>query len=78
MKKLRTIIAATAISAPLLTAFGCADNANKPYSLTGEQSLTADQQRWADQHSVDQKGHYNPTLHQQAVDQVRQADQRAQ
>lgn len=78
MREFLPIIVAMAISAPMLTAFGCADNGSKPYSLTGEQSLTPDQQRWVDQHSIDQKGHYNPILHQQALDQMRRANQVAQ
>ena len=78
MRKLLSIIVATAISAPLLTAFGCAESGNKPYSLTGEQNLSQDQQRWVNQHSIDEKGHFNPVLHQQALNQARTANQGAQ
>ena len=78
MRKLLSIIVATAISAPLLTAFGCAESGNKPYSLTGGQNLTPDQQRWVDQHSIDEKGHYNPVLHDQALNQMRLANRGAQ
>ena len=77
MRKLLSILVAVAISAPLFAALGCADNGNKPYSLTGEQALTADQQRWVDQHSIDEKGHYNLTKHQQALAQVRSANSNA-
>ena len=77
MKKLPSVIVAMAIAAPLLTAFGCAESGNKPYSLTGAQNLTGDQQRWVDQHSIDQKGHFNPTLHQQALSQMTSANQGA-
>lgn len=77
MRKLLSILAGVAISAPLLTAFGCADNGNNPYSLTGEQSLTPEQQRWVDQHSIDEKGHYNLTKHQEALAQVRSANANA-
>ena len=78
MRKLASIIVAMAVSAPLLTAFGCAESGNKPYSLTGEQSLTPDQQRWVNQHSIDQKGHFNPVLHDQALRQMRSANQGGQ
>ena len=78
MKKILSIVVATAISAPFLAASGCAENGNKPYSLTGERSLTADQQRWVDQHSIDEKGHFNPTMHQQALTQVRSGNSAAQ
>ena len=74
MRKFLSIIMAAAMSAPLLTAFGCADNGNKPYSLTGEQTLTPEQQRWVDKHSIDEKGHYNLTMHQQALAQMRSAN----
>jgi len=78
MKKLPSFILAMVVSAPLLTAFGCAESGNKPYSLTGDQNLTDDQRRWVNQHSIDQKGHFNPVLHQQAMDQMRRANQGAQ
>lgn len=78
MRKLASIIVTAAVSAALLSAFGCAESGNKPYSLTGEQNATADQQRWVDQHSIDQKGHYNPVLHEQALSQMRLANQGAQ
>ena len=68
MRKLFSIIVPMAISASLLTAFGCAESGNKPYSLTGEQNLTESQQRWVNQHSIDDKGHFNPVLHQRALD----------
>lgn len=74
MRKFLSIIVATVVSAPLLTALGCAEGGNKPYSLTGEQALTPEQQRWVDQHSIDQKGHYNLILRQQALAQVQSAD----
>jgi hypothetical protein len=74
MRKFLSIIAAAVVSAPLLTALGCAEGGNKPYSLTGEQALTPAQRRWVDQHSIDQKGHYNLVLHQQALAQVRSAN----
>jgi hypothetical protein len=77
MRKLLSILVAVAVSAPLLTAFGCAENGNKPYSLTGEQGLTADQKRWVDQHSIDEKGHYYLIKHQQALAQVRSANSNA-
>lgn len=67
MRTILSIIAAAAISAPLLAATGCASNGNEPYRLTGAQNLTPDQQQWVDQRSMDEKGHYNPTLHQQAL-----------
>jgi len=75
MKKLLAIVVATAVSAPLLTAFGCAEGGNKPASLTGEEGLTADQQRWVNQHSVDNKGHFNLVLHDQALHQMRALNQ---
>ena len=72
MMKVRTIIVLAGISASLLTALGCTEAGNKPYSLTGEQNLTADQQRWVDQQSIDEKGHYNPVLHQHALARLNQ------
>ena len=77
MRKRLSILVGMAVAASLLTAFGCADNETKPYSLTGEQSLTPEQQRWVDQHSIDEKGHYNLTKHQQALAQVRSANSNA-
>jgi hypothetical protein len=74
MRKFLSIIAAAAVAAPLLTAFGCAEGGNKPYSLTGEQALTPEQQRWVDKHSIDEKGHYNLTMHQDALARVRSAN----
>ena len=73
----------TALFAPTLAgallAVGCAsENAAKPYSLTGNQGLTPAQQRWVDQNSIDEKGHYNPTKHQQALTQMRLANREAQ
>lgn len=79
LTKLVTAAILGVASASTLLATGCASEGQKqPYSLTGEQSLTAGQQRWVDQHSIDEKGHYNPTMHQQAMDQMRQAEQRGQ
>lgn len=78
MSKFASIIVGMVVSAPLLTAVGCADSGSKPYSLTGEQNLTEDQRRWVNQHSIDQKGHFNPILHQQALDQMRRANHGAQ
>ena len=66
MRKLLSLVVAAAISAPFLTALGCAEAGNKAYGVIDERNLTQDQQRWVKQHSVDQKGHYNPALHQQA------------
>lgn len=73
MRKLLTIAMLAAVSTPMLAAFGCAESGNKPYSLTGEQNLTVDQQRWVNQQSIDSKGHFNPVLHQRALDQVSSA-----
>ena len=78
MRKFPSINVAAAISAPFLTALGCAEGGNKAYGVTDEQNLTQDQQRWVNQHSVDQKGHYNTILHQQALTQIRTTGQGAQ
>ena len=73
----------TAVLAPTLAgallAAGCAsETTTRPYSLTGYHELTADQQRWVDQNSIDQKGHYNPTMHQEAMARMRLANSEAQ
>lgn len=77
--KLVSVSLFAAVSAAVLAGVGCSSNAgNKPYNLTGEQSVTADQQRWIDQHSIDQKGHWNPQLAASAQNDVRVANERAQ
>jgi len=75
MRKLFSFVVLAAVSASMLAAFGCAESANKPYNLTGEQGLALDQQQWVDQHSIDQKGHFNPVLHDQALSQMKLANQ---
>jgi hypothetical protein len=80
LKKLLTVTVLGLATATPLLAGGCAsDNDKGAYGLTGTESqLTADQQRWVNQHSVDQKGHFNPILHQQALNQMRSANPGAQ
>jgi hypothetical protein len=64
-------------SLSMVLAVGCAESANKPYNLTG-QELTPEQQRYVDQHSIDSKGHYNSVMTQKAWNDVRLANQQQQ
>jgi hypothetical protein len=73
MKKIFPTVVLVAMSSSVLLASGCAESANRPDSPMAESSLTPDQQRWVSQHSIDQKGHFNPVLHQQALNQMRSA-----
>ena len=76
MTRLVTAAILGVASASTLLATGCASEGQKqPYSLTGGQSLTVDQQRWVDRHSIDDKGHFNPVLNQRAMSQMRLANQ---
>jgi len=76
-KKFATGSFMTVVAASALLAVGCADSANKPYHLTGNQNVTPEQQTWIDQHSIDQKGHYNSVMAQRAANDVRIANERA-
>jgi hypothetical protein len=78
MRNITRFATLAAVSTLMFGALGCADNGTKPYSLTGDSSFTPEQQQYINQHSIDQKGHWNPQLNEQAKSAIRHANQNGQ